>query len=283
MPSGIVTNGVILQVLGGAMRKFKPRQPRSLRFRLLVILAGTLVLLAVFAPCANAQALIRYYDMEGTDTPPFPVNLDSHTPAIETGATTTLVLDNGLDGAQRMVYDATNTSQQPGIPMNVPTGAGPNNTSIGFNRSGRSNLGVEILFPPSQFTGMYNITSVSFAYQANGNGWDAVQLQISSNGGLTFTTIAGTLTALPATGANGAVINITIPAGTTLNINNLALRLLFTGGQSNGTDLQFQLDNIQIGGTVPEPATVAGGLLGVLGLCWFQRRRLIRAVRFRRT
>jgi hypothetical protein len=285
MPSGIVTNGVILQVLGGAMRKFKPRQPRSLRFRLLVILAGALLLLAAFAPCANAQALIRYYDMEGLPVNDgYHVNLDSHAPAIETGAPgTTLVLDNGMDGAQRMAYDATNTSQQAGIPMNVPNGAGPNLTSIGFNRSGRSNLGVEILFPPSQFTGMYNVTSVSFAYQANGNGWNNVVVQLSTNGGTTFTSIAITSTALPATGLNGATINITIPAGLTLGVNNLALRLLFTGGQSNGTDLQFQLDNIQIGGTVPEPATVAGGLLGVLGLCWFQRRRLIRSVRFRRT
>ncbi|PYK39251.1 MAG: hypothetical protein DME60_09890 [Verrucomicrobia bacterium] len=34
------------------------------------------------------------------------------------------------------------------------------------------------------------------------------------------------------------------------------------------------IDNIQVNGTiVPEPATVGGGLLGVLGLCWFQRRR----------
>jgi hypothetical protein len=33
---------------------------------------------------------------------------------------------------------------------------------------------------------------------------------------------------------------------------------------------------------VPEPTTIAGGLLGVLGLCWFQRRRLIRSVRLRR-
>ena len=64
----------------------------------------------------------------------------------------------------------------------------------------------------------------------------------------------------------------------------LVLRLHFTKGQSNGVDLQNQIDNIQVNGTaVPEPATVAGGLLGVLGLCWFQRRRLIRSVRFRRT
>jgi hypothetical protein len=68
---------------------------------------------------------------------------------------------------------------------------------------------------------------------------------------------------------------IAIPSGTTSGINNLVVRLNFFGGQSNGADLQFQLDNVQIGGTIiPEPATVAGGLLGVLGLCWHQRRRL---------
>jgi hypothetical protein len=268
--------------LGGTMRKFKTCRTRGLVFRPVLLLAGALLLLAAFAPCANAQALIRFYDMEGSpDTFPYPVNLDSHTPAIETGAGTTLILDNGIDGVGRMAYDATNTSQQAGLPMNLPPGAGPNLTSIGFNRSGRSNLGVEIPLP-SQF-GIYNVTSVSFAYQSNGNGWNNVVLQISTNGGATFTSIAGTSTPLPATGASGATIFISVPTGTTANIADLSLRLLFTGGQSNGTDLQFQLDNIQIGGTVPEPATVAGGLLGVLGLCWFQRRRLIRSVRFRRT
>ncbi len=94
----------------------------------------------------------------------------------------------------------------------------------------------------------------------------------------TFTrNLTGTLT------LTGTVFTITLPSGTTVGINQLALRLLFTGGTSNGNDLQFSLDNLQINGTVPEPATVAGGLLGVLGLCWFQRRRLIRSVRFRRT
>jgi hypothetical protein len=263
------------------MRKFKTCRTRGLAFRAVLLLAGALLLLAAFAPCANAQALIRFYDMEGlVVTPPYPVNLDSHAPAIETGLGTTLFLDNGTPG---MAYDSTNTSLQAGLNVNLPPGAGTNDRSIGFNRSGRSNLGVEIPFPPSQFTGMYNVTSVSFAYQSNGNGWNNVVVQISTNGGATFTDIAGTSTPLPATGSGGAPINITIPAGTTLGVNQLALRLLFTGGQSNGTDLQFQLDNIQIGGTVPEPATVAGGLLGVLGLCWFQRRRLIRSVRFRRT
>jgi hypothetical protein len=278
MPAGIVKNGVILQALGGTMRKFKTRQPRSLPFRLLVILTGALLLLAAFAPRANAT-LIRYYDMDGIPvTPPYPVNLESHAPAVEIGAATTLFLDDGNPGVP-FFNPAVRTSAAPGIPLNVPPGAQANLNSLGIRRSQQTALGVEIQMPSSQ--GIYDVTSVSFAYGANGNGYALVALQISSDGGLSFTTIPGTVTVLPAT--PGAVITLNIPSGTTLNINNLALRLLFTGGQSNGLDLQFELDNIQINGTiVPEPATVAAGLLGVLGLCWFQRKRLIRSVRFRK-
>ena len=96
---------------------------------------------------------------------------------------------------------------------------------------------------------------------------------------VTFTIISPAQT-IPANGT----MTLAVPSGTTNNMPVLFLRLKFTGGHSNGTDLQNQIDNIQINGTiVPEPATVAGGLLGVLGLCWFQRRRLIRSVRLRRT
>ena len=257
------------------MRKFMRFPPRTLRFRSLLILAGALLLLAAFTPCANA-ALIRFYDMEGTDTPPYPVGLQSNTPAVEIGAATTLFLDNGTPGSP---YAAVRTSQEAGVPFNLPPGAGTNLTSLGIHRSGLTPLGVEIPMPSSQ--GIYDVTSVSFAYGANGNGYAFAEVQISSNGGLTFSTIAGTLVALPA--GPGFQVIIPIASGTTLNINPLVLRLLFTGGQSNGSDLQFQLDNIQINGTiVPEPATVAGGLLGVLGLCWHQRRRLLRSVRFRK-
>ena len=256
------------------MRKFMRFPPRTLRFRFLLILAGAFALLAAFSPCANA-ALIRFYDMEGTDTPPYPVGLQSNIPAVEIGAATTLFLDNGTPGTP---YAVARTTQEAGIPLNVPVGAGPNLTAIGFHRSGLSNLGVEIPMPSSQ--GIYDVTSVSFAYGANGNGWSGVFMEFSTDAGSTFNTI-GLVHALPAT--PGSVITILIPSGTTMNINNLVLRLLFTGGQSSGNDLQFELDNIQIGGTVvPEPATVAAGLLGVLGLCWHQRRRLIRSVRFRK-
>jgi hypothetical protein len=254
--------------------------PRTLRFRLLLVLAGAFALLAAFTPLADA-ALVRFYDFEGAATAPYPWNLQSHTPAVETGAGTTLLLDNGNSPAGTNPYPSANTLVEPGLNLNLPAGAGPNNTSAGFNHTAFSNLGVEIPFPSSQ--GIYNITSVSFAYASAGNGWARVSLQISTDGGNTFNNIAAGTTnvALPAT--PGSVISLTIASGTTSNINNLALRLLFTNGQSNGSNLEFQLDNIQIGGTiVPEPATVAGGLLGILGLCWFQRKRLIRSVRFRK-
>jgi hypothetical protein len=266
MPVGIVTNGVILRPLGGYMRKFMRFPPRNLRFRSLLILTGALMLLAAFTPRANAT-LIRFYDMEGTDTPPYPV---------EIGAATTMFLDNGTRGVPCPVG---NTSQEAGIALNVPAGAGPNLTALGIHRSGQSNLGLEIPMPSSQ--GIYDVTSVSFAYDANGNGHNSVQLQMSTNGGLTFNVNLSGVIALGPT--PGTVVTILVPSGSTLNINNLARRLLFTGGQSNGNDLQLPLDNIQINGTiVPEPATVTGGLLGLLGLCWFQRKRLIRSVGFRK-
>jgi hypothetical protein len=251
---------------------------RKFTLRSVLILGAAFTLLAALAPCANADCpgCIRFYDFEHGPQGGYPVGLDSNPPALEQGAGTTLFLDNGTPG---VAYPVGNTSAEAGIPLNVPVGADPNLTSLGIHRSGTSNLGVEMFFPSSQ--GIYDITSVSFAYGANGNGFAFVQLQMSIDGGLSFPTNLSGVIALPS--GPGFVVNIPVPAGTTLNINNLALRLLFTGGQSNGADLQFELDNIQVNGTiVPEPATVAGGLLGVLGLCWFQRRRLIRSVRFRR-
>lgn len=254
------------------MRKFMRFTLRTLWFRSLLILAGAFVLLAAFTPRANAQGLIRYYNMEGVvPTDPYPVNLQSNPPAFENGPGTELELttDTGIP------FPSTRTLAAPPLAGNIAPGDPATNlNSIGFTRNGIAPLGVVVHMPSAG--GIYNVTSVSFAWNNAGNGYTSVQLQMSNNGGASFTNITGTLT------LTGTVFTITIPAGTTEHMNQLALRLLFTGGTSNGNDLQFSLDNLQISGTVPEPATVAAGLLGVLGLCWFQRRRLIRSVRFRR-
>jgi hypothetical protein len=256
------------------MRKFKTRWSRSLPFRLLLIVAGAALLMAALAPRANA-ALIAYYNFEGPDTPGFPVNIESHPPAFFMAGNNLIFTDE--DGNP---YPSANIGQSVGLPFNVAAGdPAPNLTAIQFVRTGQHDLNVDI--PLSSGLGIFDVTSVSFAYGSNGNGYEFVQLQFSDDGGLTFTNIGG-IVQLPAT--PGARIEITVPAGTTLDIPNLVMRLTFTGGQSNGNDLQFELDNIQINGTIiPEPATVVSGLLGVLGLGWHQRRRLIRSIRFRRT
>jgi hypothetical protein len=262
------------------MRKFKTRRP----FRLLFILAGALMLLAAFAPRANADCpgCVRYYNFEGDPTAPYPVNLDSHVPAIEVGTAFRAFLNTGTNPllAATGIFPVASTSSEVGLPVNVAVGdPGPNDVSLGVHRSGRDQLYIDMPFFSA--VGIYDITSVSFAVGANGNGYMFVSLLISTNGGGTFTQIGATQL-IP--NGPGSILTFTLPAGTTINQPTLVVRLAFTGGQSNGVDLQNEIDNIQVNGTVvPEPATVAGGLLGVLGLCWFQRRRLIRSVRLLRT
>ena len=254
------------------MRKSKRFPPRGLQFRLLLILTGALLLLAAFAPRANAD-LIAYFNFEGPPTPPYAVNLGSQVPP--GFATTTLILTDGNGNP----YPSNLVTAQAGLPLNVAPGdPDPNLTDMHITRSAPT-LNADIPLISSQ--GIYDITSVSFAYRAN-KGGSFVQLQYSTNNGITFQNISG-LIALPRE-HSGAVINIPVPAGTTINVSNLVLRLQFTVGNQGREVLHTAFDNIQVNGTiVPEPATVAGGLLGVLALCWHQRRRLIRSGRFRRT
>jgi len=120
--------------------------------------------------------------------------------------------------------------------------------------------------------------TVSFAINAQGNGFSLANVYFSTNGGGTFTLAFSQ--AVPSAGT--IIVSGALPAAAN-NTPLLTVRIELTGGQSNGSNLQNIVDNIRIEGTiVPEPATVTAGLLGVLGLCWHQRRRLIRSVRFRK-
>ena len=259
----IVTRGIVPPTFGEYMQRFNEFPSRGLRLRLPLILTCALLLLAAFAPGANAD-LIAYFNFEGTPTPPYPVDLTSSSPGVfNTTLTTT--------------YPAGDTSSTSGIPLNVAPGDPDQNlTAFGLMRT-EANSPADFDIPLFTAQGFFQNMTVTFATDGRGNGFTGVQLFYSTNGGGTFT--AGPSVALT---QRQQLVTLAVPVGAN-NAPSLVLRLQFTGGQSNGNDLQTWIDNIQINGTiVPEPATVAGGLLGVLGLCWLQRRRLIRSVRWRR-
>ena len=248
------------------MRKVRTRHPRSLPSRSILIVACALMLIAAFAPRAKAQQLITYFNFEGPPTPPYPVNMMSDVPP---GFVSTTLITN---------YTTADISAGPGIPLNVAPGdMDPNITSLGLRRSSLNN-GRDFDIQLFSAQGFFQNMTLSFATNGNGNGFTSVQLSYSTNGGATFTAgPSALLTQQP------QIVSLAVPVGAN-NAPLLVLRLEFSGGQSNGNDLQTIVDNIQVNGTiVPEPTTIAGGLLGILGLCWFQRRRLIRCGRFRRS
>jgi hypothetical protein len=250
------------------MQKFKKCRPRNLTFRLLLVVAGALLLLAAFSPRANAD-LIAYYNFEGTATPGFPVNLDSHAPAFfSSGNTLTLSFSAGA-------LEAVN----PGLDENRwPTDPDPNLTALGLTRSG-ANSPATFDIPLFSVQGIFQDMTLSFAINALGNGFEFANLYYSTDGGANFTLFSAQK--IPESGT--VIVSAAVPAVAN-NAPDFVLRIELTGGQSNGADLQNIMDNIRVEGTiVPEPATIAGGLLGVLGLCWHQRRRLICSIRFRRT
>ena len=166
--------------------------------------------------------------------------------------------------------------------------AGTQNTEYCFTLGGTQGM---------DFSGVGGLSqvSISFALQQLGGAADA------QNHGFTQLTLSYSLT-----GANGSFTSFATFGSTTnaaLSLQTLyptytALTALlptvvnghssvwvsfcFTGSTNSSGNNITNIDNIQVIGAVPEPTTVAGGLLGVLGLCWHQRRWFSRALRFRR-
>ena len=243
----------------------RPRSRRARAFRLLLVVAGALMLIAAFAPSANAD-LIAYFNFEESSVGG-PPDFTSDSPPAFLGETTIIGTNVNTNAV---------TTVSPGLDLNRwPTDQDPNNLALGMSRSGENNPGnLDIPLPTSQ--GFFQDMSVSFAINVVGNGYTLAALFYSTDGGANFT-FSGASVIIP--NRRGALL-ITLPVPTVANnAPNLVVRIQFTGGQSSGENVQDVIDNIRVEGTiVPEPATIAGGLLGVLGLCWHQRRRLIRCV-----
>jgi hypothetical protein len=272
LPMGIVTRGVILRALGGNMRQFKTSWPRALPFRLLLVVAGALMLMAALVPRANADVLVYFnfedavlggpFDPDSDDVPANPGGGLQHS-TVTTNMTVTGAVNGFLQNRTAGDID----TADPGLAMGMRTTPTDNGHYIQF--------AVNATF--------FGSMSLSFAVNTAGNGFNTVQLVCSTDGGGTFPILGPSA---PILTAGVQIITLAVPSAVDTQAN-VVLRLVFNGGTSSGQNLQTIIDNIQLNGAiVPEPATVAGGLLGVLGLCWFQRRRLIglaRLPRLRRT
>ncbi|HMH00281.1 MAG TPA: PEP-CTERM sorting domain-containing protein, partial [Terriglobales bacterium] len=102
-----------------------------------------------------------------------------------------------------------------------------------------------------------------------------MEVQYSTNGGASFTVTPEGLVTITRDGLYHIYTFNISGAG---NTANALIEVCFTGSTTNNAANHTYLDNLQINAAVPEPATVIGGVLGVVGLCWHQRRRLIRSL-----
>jgi hypothetical protein len=249
------------------MREFKKFWPvRSRTFRLFLLVAGVFLLTAAFAPKVGAQGVLIYFNFEDN-----PIG-----PGYDNQADVQGFPDFNPGGG---VQTSTLTDNFVGTGTGTVAGTTLNRTPLDIDTSTLRALGlrttpldnghwIQFGFNASTFSNM----SLSFAVNSAGNGFNSVELQYSITPGHPDGSFVP-VSSLPILAGGGfQVLTFSVPAAVD-GQPDVVLRLVFTGGTSQGNNLQTVIDNIQLTG-VPEPTTVAGGLLGVLGLCWHQRRRL---------
>jgi hypothetical protein len=255
-------------------------QKRTLRlgysFPLFTAVISALMLMSAFAPKANAlvtELLVYYNFNQGTSFPQLSV-----APGLETG----IHLDNADAYGLPNKFDSGNLKidTTAGTTVNGVTGetAGGALDARGNTTTGLPNPATPSCFVIGPFTNNNLDGSISFALKSTGTGQFTTLNLLYSTNGTTFTNFATftnlhqytTYTTLSANLPNAAHSSTTY------------IEFCFTGASNNNTNNNTFIDNIQITGEVPEPTTYIGGALGVVGLCWFQRRRF-RSLRLRRT
>ncbi len=246
------------------------------RFRpLFGAVAGAFLLAGTLAPRADADVLV-YFNFEG--------NTFTSVPAPGPGGVypflqNQTILNSPTDPfppGGLLVTPAVGTILNELVP-DVPT----TNTALELRGNTQGTANMDCFRFGINTTG-YAQASLSFALASLGNGtqFSAMEVRYSTNGGTTFTVTPEGLVTIPHTDTlyHPYTFNIN-GAG---NTSNALIEVCFTGSTTNNAANHTYLDNLQINAVVPEPTTVAGGVLGVIGLCWHQRRRLTRFFRLRR-
>ncbi len=229
---------------------------------LFLAMAGALILTGGIVPKANA-VLVTYFNFND---------------AILNGAPDLTSDAPGVQSSTLVVAGETNTAVT-GINLNIAAGD-PEPFGLGIGFSDNEELSNATMTFQVNTLGL-SMLSLSFAITGNSGGYDIATGSFSTNGGVTFSTVgvSGPV-ALPNNGTN-QLVTFTYPA-TVNNLGSVLFRVTLSGADEteNVTNPRTTVDNIQLN-AVPEPATVMGGLLGVCGLCWHQRRRLIGLLRLR--
>jgi hypothetical protein len=257
------------------MRKFKTCRQRALPFRSLLFAAGALLLTTAFLPQASAEfcppgatcSLFTHFNFNGLpdDAPP---PYTSNGPAITT-------LFN--DPAQSFPSGQISIANGQGTTLNG--GGDPAGGALDL-RGNTSGLGTSYCFDigPMNVSGLGQL-SVSFALKSVGNGGQFRQFSLAwSTTGLPGSWTTFSTQAIIQDGVYHLyTAQLPLTGQTTIYI-----QFCFTGSTNDANPNNTYIDNIEIDSVIPEPATVAGGVLGVLGLCWHQRRRFARSLRLRR-
>ena len=231
--------------------------------------AAALLLIAALVPRANAATVVTYFNFEDGGAGLIDFVADVIPPGGDNpggGFEASMLVLNGGDArnAAGLLQNRTANDSDisdPGLGLNLIRSQQNDGATLSFGAFTTNLIGL----------------SLSLAIDAEGNSYNNVSLSYITTGAPVFVGIRTII--------QGQTMTYTfaLPVGAE-NQPAITFVLTFTNGQSNGQNRQTVIDNIQltVDTIVPEPATVAGGLLGVLGLCWFQRRRLIGSVRLRR-
>ena len=262
---------------------------------LLGLIMGVLMLMALAAPSAHAvPGLLTYYNFNGLTTGTAPP-LTSNTTDVTGTQQTTLVNDatNAFPSGQIFIQNvypppppASNTTPA-GTTLNQwPTDASGAGGALDLAGNANINVGTQYCFDIGGINvGSSTIIQLSFAIASVGNGGQFSTLSLhwgSSNSATTPpTTFAGTFTSIaPILGTNNhgaapvyqqviATLNGSVPAG-----QFLWIQFCFGGASNDANGNDTLIDNIQVTGDVPEPATAISGALAAIGLCWRQRKRV---------
>jgi len=242
---------------------------------LLGVTMGILMLVAMAAPSAHAR-LLTYYDFEDG-------NLTSDAPGLQT--TTISFTSSSYPGGTLGVSGTIATPE--GTALNSVTPS----TIMALDARGNTTGGSGdycFMLGGLTTTNLTNVT-LSFAIKSQGNGgqFSTLNLLYSTTGiagtYTNFATDAALKTHVAYTTDSFNVSALTLGAVDGIAGSNLFFEFCFSGSGNNANGNDTFIDNIQVNAVaVPEPSTYIGGLFGVLGLCWFQRRWLVRSLHFRR-